>query len=95
MDSTVMGKPLKHSINDLAIFGAPPAFPKVISTSNLVCPDIQKFLQYSKVFFARHQYTNDGPLVQQLEDQLAEFHQASHCITFSNGFWALVLAIKC
>ena len=90
-----MGKPLKHSINDLAIFGAPPAFPKVISTSNLVCPDIQKFLQYSKVFFARHQYTNDGPLVQQLEDQLAEFHQASHCITFSNGFWALVLAIKC
>lgn len=63
-------------------------------TSNLVRPDFDKFLDYSRTFFDRHQYTDDGPLVKQLEQRLAAFHQTKFCIAFCSGFWALALAIK-
>lgn len=49
---------------------------------------------YSRIFFERHQYTNDGALVKQLEHRLAEFHQTDFCIAFCSGFWALALAIS-
>lgn len=84
----------KSAIADLAIFGGSVSFPRPISTSNLVRPDFRRFLDYSRVFYAQHRYTNDGPLVKQLESRLAGLHQTRHCITFANGFWALVLSIK-
>lgn len=85
---------VKSGVADLAIFGGSASFPRPISTSNLVRPDFQRFLDYSRVFYEQHRYTNDGPLVKRLENRLAEFHQTRHCITFANGFWALVLSIK-
>lgn len=84
----------KSGVADLAIFGGPVAFPRPVSTSNLVRPDFQRFLDYSRVFYEQHRYTNDGPLVKRLEHRLAEFHQVRHCIAVANGFWALVLSIK-
>ncbi len=84
----------KSVVGDLAIFGGAPAFPDPISTSNLVRPDWERFLAYARVFHEQHRYTNDGPLVRQLEARLAAFHESAFCISFANGFWALVLAIK-
>ncbi len=84
----------KSEVCDLACFGGTTAFPRPISTSNLVRPDFQRFLDYSRVFYEQHRYTNDGPLVKLLEHRLCEFHQTRHCITFANGFWALVLTIR-
>ena len=84
----------KSAISDLAIFGGPVLFARPISTSNLVRPDFRRFLDYSRVFYEQHRYTNDGPLVKRLEHQLAEFHQVRHCIAVANGFWALVLSIN-
>lgn len=84
----------KSAIADLAIFGGSACFARPISTSNLVRPDFQRFLDYSRVFYAQHRYTNDGPLVKRLEQRLAEFHQTRHCISFANGFWALVLSVR-
>ena len=86
--------PAKSGIADLAIFGGSVSFPRPISTSNLVCPDFRRFLDYSRVFYEQHRYTNDGPLVKLLEHRLAEFHQVRYCIAVANGFWALVLSIK-
>ena len=34
-----------------------------------------------------------APVVGWLEERLATFHEAAHCVTVCNGFWALVLAI--
>lgn len=85
----------KSSCDELALFNGKPLFDLPRSTSSLVQPDFERFLEYSRTFYEAHQFTNNGPLVQQLERRLAAFHQASHCVTFCSGFWALVLAIKC
>lgn len=84
----------KRDIGDLAIFNGPRAFPTPVSTSNLLRPDIDAFLAYSRVFYDQRQYTNNGPNVRLLEARLAEFHEVKHCITFCSGFWGMVLAIK-
>lgn len=84
----------KRELGDLAIFGGRSVFDSPRSTSNLVRPDVEKFLDYSRLFYAQHQYTNNGPLVTLLEKRLAEFHQAEYCIAFCSGFWALALVIK-
>lgn len=84
----------KGAIGDLAVFGGASLFTKVISTSNLVKPDIDVLLHYSRQFYEEKQYTNNGPTVRLLESRLAEFHQAGHCVSFANGFWAIVLTLK-
>jgi dTDP-4-amino-4,6-dideoxygalactose transaminase len=89
------GPRLKARVEELAAFGGQPQFVTPVSTSNLVRPDIERFLAYSRVFYDAHRYTNDGPLVRQLEERLADFHGTRHAIAMANGFWALVLTIKC
>src|SRR5690606_37902732 len=86
---------VKSNCDELALLGGKPLFDMPRSTSSLVQPDFERFLKYSQTFYEAHQFTNNGPLVQLLEQRLAAFHQASHCVTFCSGFWALVLAIKC
>lgn len=83
----------KSIIEELAIFGGARLFSTPKPTSNLVRPDFEKFLDYSKIFFDQHQYTNNGALVKQLEQRLAAFHQTEFCVTFCSGFWALALTI--
>lgn len=83
----------KCDVSELAIFGGTRLFDSPKSTSNLVKPGFEDFLNYSKLFFDQHQYTNNGPNVKLLEQRLADFHQTEFCVTFCSGFWALVLAI--
>lgn len=84
----------KFEVDDLAIFGGPKLFAEPKSTSSLVQPEFERFLEYSKRSFDAAQYTNNGPNVLLLEERLAEFHSASYCVTFCSGFWAIVLTIK-
>ena len=86
----------KKFVDDLALFGGDhlfPEFPRPKSTSNLFQPDFDNFLNYSKLFFTRQHYTNNGVLVKMLEERLAKFHHAEFCVTFCSGFWGLVLAM--
>ncbi len=85
----------KKTASDLAHLGGTPLFDRPRSTSNLVQPDIERFLDYSRHFFSAGQVTNDGPLVKELERRLAEFHDTRHCVSFCSGFWGLVLAMQC
>ncbi|WP_068825962.1 aminotransferase class I/II-fold pyridoxal phosphate-dependent enzyme [Pseudomonas sp. BMS12] len=85
---------VKTGCDDLALYGGKPLFVAPKSTSSLVRPSFERFLEYSRTFFDAHQFSNSGPLVQQLEQRLAQFHGAEHCVTFCSGFWALVLTIK-
>ena len=63
-------------------------FDPPVSTSNLVQPARNLVLQYARMAY-------DGePVVDLLEERLAAFHHAAHCIALCNGFWALVLAIR-
>lgn len=85
MKSNMLGK---RSIDDLAMFGGAPLFQDVKPTSNLVCPDRERFFEY----LARA----DGPtgrLAGELESRLAALHGTSDCVSFNSGFWALALLI--
>lgn len=85
---------IKKQVQDLACFGGSQFFPEPKSTSSLTQPDFDHFLEYSRQFFDHQYYTNNGVLVRLLEERLATFHKARHCIAFCSGFWGLVLAIK-
>lgn len=85
---------MKNRIQDLACFGGSRLFNEPKSTSSLYQPDFDRFLAYSKQFFNRQHYTNNGVLVRQLEARLAEFHSARFCVAFCSGFWALVLTMS-
>ena len=84
----------KNNLDELAIFGGTRMFETPKPTSNLVRPDLGTFLGYSKVMFDSHRYTDDGALVKQLQQRLADFHQTQYCVAFCSGFWALALAIS-
>lgn len=84
----------KADVSELAAFGGHRLFASAKSTSNLVRPDIEKFLEYSRLFHDQHQYTNNGPLVRLLEKRLAEFHGTQFCVSFCSGFWSLAVAMK-
>lgn len=74
--------------------GPTATFDPPISCSNLVAPNVEAVLEYSRAFFDAHHFTNNGPVARRLEQRLAEFHGTERCLVFSSGYWALVLAIK-
>ncbi|WP_269611105.1 aminotransferase class I/II-fold pyridoxal phosphate-dependent enzyme [Prochlorococcus marinus] len=67
---------------------------EILSTSSLYSPNSETVLNYIKKSYFHNQFTNRGPLVEQLEEKLLKFHNTKYCITFCSGFWALVAAIK-
>ncbi|MHB8140462.1 MAG: DegT/DnrJ/EryC1/StrS family aminotransferase [Vulcanimicrobiaceae bacterium] len=84
----------KERVEDLALFGGTRTFERVRGTPNLVRPDPERFLAYSREFFNARHYTNAGPVVRRLEARLAMMHQVRHCVAFSNAFWCLVMAMR-
>lgn len=85
---------VKRGPEDFALFGGKPLFDSIRSTSNLVRPDFDRFLGYSRLFFEDDCYSGEGRVERLLEARLAEFHHAKHCISLCSGFWALVLAMQ-
>jgi dTDP-4-amino-4,6-dideoxygalactose transaminase len=84
----------KKTLDDLVIFGGEALFDPPRSASSLAKPDLQVFLRYSKQFNDARWFSNSGPVSVALEQRLAEFHRVDHCVTFSSGFWALVIAMR-
>lgn len=84
----------KSVVAELAIFGGISLFEVPKSTSNLLRPDFENFIGYSKLFLDQKQYTNNGPNVRLLEQRLANFHHTEYCVTFCSGFWAIAIAIS-
>ncbi|MCA9176891.1 MAG: aminotransferase class I/II-fold pyridoxal phosphate-dependent enzyme [Planctomycetales bacterium] len=86
----------KRTIADLACFGGAPLFAEIRSTSNLVQPPQDAFFAaVSEAFETGRLATGRGPCVARLEARLAKLHEAEHCVTFCNGLWAIVLALRC
>ncbi len=85
---------LENLDRDFAFFGAEPRLKESIGKSNSSMPDIEAFLQNSRVFFEAHQFTNSGPVCLALEAALAKYHQVKYVVACSSWFWALALAVK-
>lgn len=82
----------RRSPDELALLGGTKWFDVPKSTSNLVGPDFNRFLEYSQpIFDAAGQ--PPGAVTAQFEARLAAFHETQYCIAFCSGFWALAVSI--
>lgn len=79
---------------DLAINGAAPAFTEQLHVGRPNIGDKDEFLKYVDQIFDSKWLTNNGPLVQQLESNIANYHDVKHCIAMTNGTVALEIAIR-
>lgn len=68
---------------------------KPIQVTEPFLPPFEEYVEYLKGIWQRNWLTNQGPLVQELEQKLQEYHQlqyAVHCV--ANGSLGLQIALK-
>jgi len=82
------------SSHNLAINGAPPAFEQPLHVGRPNIGDREAFLKYAGEMFDRRWLSNNGPLVQEFEKKVANYHGVRHCISMCNGTIALEIAIR-
>ncbi|MET0109896.1 MAG: aminotransferase class I/II-fold pyridoxal phosphate-dependent enzyme [Candidatus Thiodiazotropha sp.] len=83
-----------NSTCDLAINGAEPAFTEPLHVGRPSAGDRDLFLRYTEEILDRQWFTNNGPLVQELEKQIADYHDVAHCVAMCSGTTALEIAIR-
>lgn len=79
---------------DLAINGAPPAFAEKLHVGRPNIGDKAAFHKYVDQIFDSKWLSNNGPMVQQLEQRIADHHNVKHCVAMCNGTIALEIAIR-
>ena len=85
---------MNEAAKTLASHGAPPAFPEPLYVGRPNIGDREKFLKLVGEMFDRGRLSNHGPLVQELEQRIAEFLGVKHCVAMCNGTLALEIAIR-
>ena len=80
---------------DLALFGAPPVFDTPRHVNRPAAPDRAAFDAMMDAVWERRWFTNDGPLVQELERRLSAFLDVPHCVLTSNATAGLDLVMQC
>ncbi|MDR0207813.1 MAG: DegT/DnrJ/EryC1/StrS family aminotransferase [Pseudomonas putida] len=83
-----------RSASDLAINGAAPAFEQPLHVGRPNMGEKAAFQKYIDQIFDTRWLSNNGPLVQTLEQRIADHHQVKHCIAMCNGTIALEIAIR-
>ncbi len=79
---------------DLAINGASPAFSGPMHVGRPNIGNREVFKKYVDEIFDRGWLTNDGTLVSEFEQRVAEYHRVKHCVAMCNGTIALEIAIR-
>lgn len=85
---------LIQSPQDLAINGAAPAFEQPLHVGRPNIGSREAFLKYAGEIFDRRWLSNNGPVVQEFEQRVADYHNVKHCIAMCNGTVALEIAIR-
>jgi len=91
---TLVVKPLKERIEDLALFGGTPAFPQKVHVGRPNIGDRSRLMARIGDLLDRRWLSNQGPYVQELETRLAEMLGVRNCIAVANGTLALEIAIR-
>ena len=84
----------KQSIDELAIFGARPAFPDNLHVGRPNIGDRERFISRINDILDRRWLTNRGVYVQEFEQKIAEYTGTKHCIAICNGTIGLEIAIR-
>jgi len=80
--------------SDLAINGAPPAFSEALHVGKPNVYNRSGFLSRVEEILDSNWLTNDGPMVQELEQKIADRLNVKHCVAMCNGTTALEVAIR-
>ena len=80
---------IKNSIYDLSILGGQPAFDKTLHVGQPNIGDREQLLARINDMLDRHWLSNNGPLVQELEQKLTAFLGVKHCLVMCNATIAL------
>jgi dTDP-4-amino-4,6-dideoxygalactose transaminase len=80
---------MKKNVSDLAVMGGAPMFGQPLHVGRPNIPNKQEVLARIGEALDRGWLTNDGPLVRELEQQLAAYMGVPHCIAMANGTVAL------
>lgn len=86
-------KPIRAR-SDLAINGAPPAFTDIVHVGRPNIGDRAAFMGRVDTMLDSRWLTNNGPLVQELEQKLARYLGVRHVVAMCNGTIALEIAIR-
>jgi dTDP-4-amino-4,6-dideoxygalactose transaminase len=84
----------KTRLQDLAIFGKPPAFTEKLHVGRPNIGDRRSLLQRIEDMLDRNWLTNDGPFVREFEKRIAEYVGVRHCVAMCNGTVSLEIAIR-
>jgi len=79
---------------ELAILGGPKAFAERLHVGRPNIGDRSTLMQRMAGILDRRCLTNDGPLVREFEQAVAEFVDVRHCVATANGTLALQIAIR-
>lgn len=79
---------------DLALHGAAPAFEQTLHVGRPNIGDRAAFMHRLDQILDNQWLTNNGPMVQEFEDQIALRLGVKHCVAMCNGTIALEIAIR-
>lgn len=85
---------VKSVLNDLAIFGGPPAFAEKLHVGRPNVGSRKKFEQRVNDILDRRWLTNAGSYVQEFEQRIADLVGVEHCIVMCNATIGLEIAIR-
>src|SRR6266496_6707291 len=85
---------MKSKVEELAIWGAPPAFKRQLHVGRPNIGNRERLLERIGDLLDRRWLTNDGPFLQEFEKRLSERIGVKHCIAVCNATVGLEIAIK-
>jgi len=90
---TVPSKTIRSKA-DLAINGAAPAFGELLHVGRPNLGDREAFLERVNRILDNQWLTNNGPMVREFEQRIADYLGVKHCVAMCNGTIALEIAIR-
>jgi dTDP-4-amino-4,6-dideoxygalactose transaminase len=90
----VITMPTKSTIEDLALFGGPPALTEKLHVGRPNVGDRARLLERVNDILDRRWFTNAGPYVAEFESRVARLVGVKHCIACCNATIALELVIR-
>jgi dTDP-4-amino-4,6-dideoxygalactose transaminase len=79
---------------DLAIHGSPAAFDQTLHVGRPNIGSREEFIKYVNDIFDHRWLSNNGPLLQEFEQRVADRLGAKYCVAICNGTVALEIAIR-